>query len=237
MEDGFLAFRSEIESEYERKETIRSVVREIEQKVRDMMSQLQKIHTNPAPSHVKEICALSRISLPSLKELLSRLGEYIEPLSYFKYHDLYRVAMQRATFLLLWVAYLEHGELLGLSEVAAELGLTASPQDGLHLDLEDYLHGVLELAKELARLSVNAVTVGDFARPRAAREFLSQLDACFRSLNLKNDGLRRRFDALKYDLKKVEEVVYDLAIRNLAPATDGSHESEAAESATSPSTL
>jgi hypothetical protein len=32
---------------------------------------------------------------------------------------------------------------------------------------------------------------------------------------LKNDSLRKRFDVLKYDLKKVEEVVYDLTIRGL----------------------
>ena len=37
----------------------------------------------------------------------------------------------------------------------------------------------------------------------------------FRLLNLKNDGLRKKFDSLKYDMKKVEEVVYDLSIRNL----------------------
>ena len=37
----------------------------------------------------------------------------------------------------------------------------------------------------------------------------------FRLLNLKNYGLRKKFDSLKYDMKKVEEVVYDLSIRNL----------------------
>lgn len=37
-------------------------------------------------------------------------------------------------------------------------------------------------------------------------------------LNLKNDGLRKRFDALKYDVKKIEEVVYDIKIRGLTPA-------------------
>jgi Translin family len=34
-------------------------------------------------------------------------------------------------------------------------------------------------------------------------------------LNLKNDTLRKKFDSIKYDLKKVEEVVYDLSIRGL----------------------
>lgn len=37
-------------------------------------------------------------------------------------------------------------------------------------------------------------------------------------MNLKNDGLRKRFDALKYDVKKIEEVVYDIKIRGLTPA-------------------
>ena len=37
----------------------------------------------------------------------------------------------------------------------------------------------------------------------------------FRLLNLKNDNLRKKFDGIKYDLKKVEEVVYDLSIRGL----------------------
>ena len=41
------------------------------------------------------------------------------------------------------------------------------------------------------------------------------LSAGFRLLNLKNDALRKRFDGLKYDVKKVEEVVYDISIRKL----------------------
>lgn len=46
---------------------------------------------------------------------------------------------------------------------------------------------------------------------------MSNLNAGFRLLNLKNDGLRKRFDALKYDVKKIEEIVYDISIRGLRP--------------------
>lgn len=46
---------------------------------------------------------------------------------------------------------------------------------------------------------------------------MAELNAGFRLLNLKNDSLRKRFDALKYDVKKIEEVVYDLSIRGLTP--------------------
>lgn len=66
-----------------------------------------------------------------------------------------------------------------------------------------------------ARLAVNSVTAGDYSRPLRIAKFIAELDAGFRLLNLKNDSLRKRFDVLKYDLKKVEEIVYDLTIRGL----------------------
>jgi Translin family len=45
--------------------------------------------------------------------------------------------------------------------------------------------------------------------------FVADINSGFRLLNLKNDGLRKRFDSLKYDVKKIEEIVYDLSIRGL----------------------
>ena len=51
--------------------------------------------------------------------------------------------------------------------------------------------------------------------PFQIASFVSELNAGFRLLNLKNDALRRKFDSLKYDVKKIEEVVYDITIRGL----------------------
>jgi len=76
--------------------------------------------------------------------------------------------------------------------------------------MQKYFRFVLQ-----SRLSVNAVTAGDYSRPIRIARFIADLDAGFRLLNLKNDSLRKRYDALKYDLKKVEEVVYDLTVRGL----------------------
>ena len=69
-----------------------------------------------------------------------------------------------------------------------------------------------------SRLAVNSVVLGDCERPFAIAGFVSELAAGFRLLNLKNDALRRKHDALKYDVKKIEEVVYDISIRGLKPA-------------------
>ena len=65
------------------------------------------------------------------------------------------------------------------------------------------------------------MTAGDYSRPLRIAKFVAEMDSGFRLLNLKNDSLRKRFDALKYDLKKVEEVVYDLTIRGLKPGDGG----------------
>ncbi|KRT82600.1 hypothetical protein AMK59_3167, partial [Oryctes borbonicus] len=93
--------------------------------------------------------------------------------------------------------------------------VNADPLKGFHLDLEDYLMGVLQLTTELSRFAINSVTNGDYDRPLQISRFVAEINAGFRVLNLKNDSLRKRFDVLKYDVKKIEEVVYDLTIRGL----------------------
>lgn len=64
------------------------------------------------------------------------------------------------------------------------------------------------------------------------------LHAGFQMLNLKNDSLRRRVDSIKYNVspflllqsswllicgqvKKIEDVVYDLSLRGLIPREEG----------------
>ena len=47
--------------------------------------------------------------------------------------------------------------------------------------------------------------MGNYQRPVAISQFVKELSACFQILNLKNDNLRKRFDSIKYDVKKIEE--------------------------------
>jgi predicted translin family RNA/ssDNA-binding protein len=88
-------------------------------------------------------------------------------------------------------------------------------KDRFSLVPEDYLHGVITVINELSRLAVNAVTLGDFEAPLRISAFAKEVFTGFSMLNLKNDPLRRRFDSLKYDIKKIEEVVYDVTLRKL----------------------
>lgn len=90
-------------------------------------------------------------------------------------------------------------------------------RDAFHLTIEEYLQSLISLIDELARLARNSVTAGDYARPVAIAKFIKQIHAGFQILNLKNDSLRKRSDGIKYRVKEVEDVVYDLSLRGLVP--------------------
>ena len=65
---------------------------------------------------------------------------------------------------------------------------------------EEYLHSLISLIEELARLAVNSVTLGDCQRPLEISRFVKNLHAGFQILNLKNDMLRKRSDSIKYNV-------------------------------------
>ena len=111
-------------------------------------------------------------------------------------------------------------------------------RDAFHLTIEEYLLALVSLIDELvclpclprpamiqnamliatqARLARNSVTLGDYKRPLQISQFIKNVHAGFQILNLKNDVLRKRSDGIKYRVKDVEDVVYDLSLRGLTP--------------------
>lgn len=75
--------------------------------------------------------------------------------------------------------------------------------DVFHVAIEEYLHSLISLIEELARLAVNSVTLGDYHRPLEISRFVKDLHAGFQTLNLKNDNLRRRSDSIKYNVSTI----------------------------------
>jgi len=111
------------------------------------------------------------------------------------------------------------GRLLTIEDVGKVLSVPVNlkDEDAFHLTVEEYLLSLISLIDELARLAVNSVTLGDYEKPLLISQFIKDVHAGFQILNLKNDVLRRRSDSIKYSVKKVEDVVYDLSLRNLIP--------------------
>ncbi|KAJ3563045.1 hypothetical protein NPX13_g8339 [Xylaria arbuscula] len=115
----------------------------------------------------------------------------------------------------------ELGRLLTIEEVGEilQVPVNIKDRDTFHVTIEEYLLALTDITDELSRLAMNSVTMGDVTLTLQISKFIKDLFAGFQLLNLKNDIVRKRVDAVKYHVKKVEDVIYDLALRNLLPAT------------------
>ncbi|XP_043816379.1 translin isoform X2 [Manihot esculenta] len=209
LEKQFKEFRVQLEESGTLREKIRAVVVDIESATRLMHVSLLLVHqSRPIPEEAKA-------QIGVLKGLYSQLAEIIRdcPGQYYRYHGDWRSETQTVVSLIAFMHWLETGNLLAHSEAEEKLGLNSSE---FGLDIEDYLIGVCFMSNEMPRYVVNRVTAGDYDCPRNVLKFLTDLHAAFRMLNLRNDFLRKKFDGMKYDLRRVEEVYYDVKIRGLA---------------------
>ncbi|XP_044003650.1 translin isoform X2 [Aphidius gifuensis] len=218
ISDIFISFQDHLNREQELRDGIREIVKEIEKSARDILIVLQKIHnenSNEQNIIVSDYCSKAREYFGDIRQYYAKLSSLVPNEQYYRFNDIWRFVTQRLCFLASLTVYLEIGVLVTKETVAEILGINNQRGEGFHLDLEDFLMGLLQLSSELSRFAVNSVTSGDYTRPIEIAHFVNELNAGFRLLNLKNDNLRKRFDALKYDVKKIEEVVYDLSIRGL----------------------
>ncbi|XP_011310530.1 translin [Fopius arisanus] len=216
----FNSFQDHLNSEQELREEIRMIVKDTEKTARDILIILQNIHNESSMEEdaiISQYCAKAREYFGEVRLHYAKLAQVVPKDQYYRFHDLWRFVTQRLCFLASLTVYLEVKILVTKETVAEILGVKNKREEGFHLDLEEFLMGLLQLSAELSRFAVNSVTSGDYNRPIEIARFVNELNAGFRLLNLKNDNLRKRFDALKYDVKKVEEVVYDLSIRGLKP--------------------
>eukprot|EP00003_Mantamonas_plastica_P024692 TRINITY_DN464_c0_g1_i4.p1 TRINITY_DN464_c0_g1~~TRINITY_DN464_c0_g1_i4.p1 ORF type:complete len:174 (-),score=77.55 TRINITY_DN464_c0_g1_i4:237-758(-) len=146
--------------------------------------------------------------LEEVKEKYANLATLFPPEEFFRYRDQWKQVNQTLVFQVALIHYVQNKTLVTEEEVQEVVG-------GFRVELDEFLLGLTQLPKELSRYCVNKVTVGDFDTPREVGEFVNDLYSGFRLLNLKNDGLRKKFDGIKYDVKKIEEVLYDISIRGL----------------------
>ncbi|XP_050296812.1 translin [Anthonomus grandis grandis] len=218
--DVFAPFQNHITAEQDIREVIRNIMKDVEKSLREIVIVLQVIHSENNCEYIHQAILKARELFKDVQTGFDALDKVVPPGQYYRFNDHWRYSTQRLCFLAALIVFLEKGILIDQLTAAQILGVHG--KQNIQLDLDDYLMGLLNLATELSRFAVNAVTLGDYQRPLQISKFVAELNAGFRLLNLKNDSLRKRFDVLKYDVKKIEEVVYDLTIRGLT--TSGTQE-------------
>lgn len=82
-----------------------------------------------------------------------------------------------------------------------------------HISEEDYLLGLCDLTGELARRAVLVVVDGNVKDVKEIRGFVQAVHDFFLQLHLRNGELRKKYDSIKWNLKKIESVAYDLEMK------------------------
>ncbi|PFH53902.1 hypothetical protein AMATHDRAFT_53558 [Amanita thiersii Skay4041] len=216
--ENFESIREMIDYETQLREKIKDQVTELDKKTRIVVGMLNRIHSTP-PNDVPVLMENVQPVLFGCQAVTAVLAELIPPNEFWRWKDMWSNSLRTAVFAAALVEYLLYRRLIVIDRVSEILGIKQDWRDRISLPPEDYLHGLINLVNELSRLAVNAVTMGNFDEPIKISLFVKDLYAGFSMLNLKNDTLRRRFDSLKYDMKKIEEVVYDVSLRRLTSAS------------------
>ncbi|XDG04248.1 hypothetical protein ABKA04_003863 [Annulohypoxylon sp. FPYF3050] len=190
---------------------------------------LSRIHSTPSS---KLLPLLNQVENDGIKpeiQSIKELAQFTSKFPYYKYNGKWSRSVQNvvATILLTgWLGGLgtearpgELGRLLSLEEVGQilEVPVNLKDRDAFHITVEEYILALTDITEELSRLAMNSVTMGDIDLTVRISGFIKDLFAGFQLLNLKNDVVRRRVDSVKYHVKKVEDVIYDLSLRNLIP--------------------
>lgn len=226
----FDSLQEEIDSASAIQDGIREKVKIADIAYRRCWQQLAQIHKT-APSKIAAVSGDFQASAEAaefdtaMKDLFAHCRQY----PFHKYHHIVSSTIQNYFFTIQLAQWASAGNVFTPEDLSSNLNITFESQaDSATPDctLEEYMHSLISLINELSRLAVNCVISTaaangqsdaneSYSLPLTIDKFVKDLQAGFMTLNLKNDSLRRRYDSIKYDVKKVEEVVYDLALRGL----------------------
>ncbi|RSM09505.1 hypothetical protein CEP52_004115 [Fusarium oligoseptatum] len=233
----FAHLQEKIDEETRVRDNLTQIIQRLERAVATAQGLLSRVHSTPRARYPALVSQVE----DAIKEEVTIVGELSAVASQHPYYNGPEPS-KNAIGTVVYTAWLgglgsdsqpaSLGRLLTLEQVGAvfQVPTNLKDRDAFHLTIEEYLLSLTDLTNELARLAPNAVTHGDFELPLVISGFIKDLFAGFQLLNLKNDILRKRADAVKYDVKRVEDVVYDLSLRGLVKrAGEGDTEMAAAE--------
>ncbi|KAI6905998.1 Translin [Hortaea werneckii] len=206
------------------KDALRDIVQALEKQDRTTQSVLSRAHSTPT-SDLPSLVTAAQANIDQEIKTIQQLSEVASQHPYYKFNYAWTRQMQDVCYSILLCGWLggfgkgETGQLMKIEDVGAlmKIPVNLKDRDSFHLTIEEYLLALISVIDELARLARNSVTLGDYRRPLQIAQFIKDVHAGFQILNLKNDTLRKRSDGIKYRVKEVEDVVYDLSLRGLFP--------------------
>lgn len=80
---------------------------------------------------------------------------------------------------------------------------------------DDYLMGLCDLTGELGRKAVAYTIKKEFKAVERIRKLVEEIYGEFLKFDFRNSELRKKSDAIKWNLKKIEEIMYDINLKEM----------------------
>lgn len=111
----------------------------------------------------------------------------------------YRIALQEYVEAMAYYEFSSSGKLLEYDK---------------SLDYECYLLGLCDLSGELVRMALNMGIEGSFDKVYEIRKFVSELFDELMKFDFRNGELRKKTDSIRWDMKKLDDMVFELKMKN-----------------------
>lgn len=145
------------------------------------------------------IYAGQRDDLKGASQMLPEIKKQIKQLEKYEYAAAH-VAKQEYVEALAFIHFLEQGTLVTRKECG--------------VDTESYLLGLCDLTGELMRKSVTEVINKNTGAVYIIQELVAGIYDEFLQFNLRNGELRKKSDSIKWNLHKIEDIIYQLELRD-----------------------
>jgi len=83
----------------------------------------------------------------------------------------------------------------------------------LNVDTYLYLQGLCDMVGELVRKAINSSIQGDYETAKKIRKMVAELHAELMLFDFRNIPVRRKFDAIKYGLDKLEDLMLQIEMK------------------------
>lgn len=115
------------------------------------------------------------------------------------YEGSYKIAIQEFVEAILYYEFVKTGKLVHLNELA-----------------EQFVLGLADLPGEMVRRAVFIAGKGDIEGVQKIRDEVDAIYGELLKFDFRDNEIRRKVDAVKYDLRKLEDLVLDMKLRRVA---------------------
>lgn len=184
----FLKIKSQIEKFDEERENLIKKSRDVIKLSKQIIFAVHRDDLENAEKNVKAIT-----------EEVKKLEQYTKKQIQLAFSGSYKVALQEYVEALCYFNFVKNRKIPNSSE--------------LGVDAESYLMGLCDLTGELVRKAIDYAIKEKYDDALAAKELVSEIYGELLQLDLRDNDLRRKFDGIKYDLKKLEDLSLQIKMK------------------------